>query len=68
MKKTPLPELVERIGQSAVAKGLGVSAPAISKALKAAREILVIEHDDGSLTAEEIRPFPCQLAPQKSAA
>ncbi|MDP9504543.1 MULTISPECIES: Cro/CI family transcriptional regulator [Pseudomonas] len=68
MKKTPLPELVERIGQSAVAKGLGVSAPAISKALRAAREILVTEHEDGTLTAEEIRPFPCQLPAQKSAA
>ena len=68
MKKIPLPELVERMGQSAVAKGLGVSAPAISKALKAAREILVIEHENGRLTAEEIRPFPCQLAPQRTAA
>lgn len=68
MKKTPLPELVERVGQSAVAKGLGVSAPAISKALRAAREILVTEHEDGTLTAEEIRPFPCQLPAQKSAA
>ncbi|WP_265534981.1 Cro/CI family transcriptional regulator [Pseudomonas saponiphila] len=68
MKKTPLPELVERIGQSAVAKGLGVSAPAISKALRTAREILVTEHEDGTLTAEEIRPFPCQLSAQKSAA
>jgi predicted transcriptional regulator len=68
MKKIPLPELVERMGQSAVAKGLGVSAPAISKALKAAREILVVEHENGTLTAEEIRPFPCQLAPQRTAA
>jgi len=68
MKRTPLPELVERIGQSAVAKGLGVSAPAISKALKAARCILVVEHEDGRLTGEEMRPFPCHLAPQKSAA
>ncbi|QKF52795.1 Cro/CI family transcriptional regulator [Pseudomonas graminis] len=68
MKKIPLPELVERMGQSAVAKGLGVSAPAISKALKAAREILVVEHENGTMTAEEIRPFPCQLAPQRTAA
>jgi predicted transcriptional regulator len=68
MKKIPLPELVERMGQSAVAKGLGVSAPAISKALKAAREILVVEHENGTLTAEEVRPFPCQLAPQRTAA
>ncbi|MGY4817993.1 Cro/CI family transcriptional regulator [Pseudomonas chlororaphis subsp. piscium] len=68
MKKTPLPDMVQRIGQSAVAKGLGVSAPAISKAIKADREILVIEHEDGTLTAEEVRPFPCHLAPQHTAA
>ncbi|MCU1717340.1 Cro/CI family transcriptional regulator [Pseudomonas sp. 5P_3.1_Bac2] len=60
MKKTPLPELVERLSQSVVAKALGVSAPAISKALKAERDISVTEHADGSLTAVEIRPFPHQ--------
>lgn len=60
MKKTPLPELVERIGQTAVAKALGVSAPAISKALRNERDIQVLEHDDGTFTAEEIRPFPSQ--------
>ncbi|MGX1127340.1 Cro/CI family transcriptional regulator [Pseudomonas sp. HLS-6 TE3448] len=68
MKKTPLPDLVQRIGQSAVAKGLGVSAPAIAKALKAEREILVTEHEDGSFTAEEIKPFPAHVSSQKSAA
>lgn len=60
MKKTPLPELVEKIGQAAVAKALGVSSPAISKALRAERDIRVLEHADGTYTAEEIRPFPSQ--------
>jgi predicted transcriptional regulator len=60
MNKTPLPELVERMGQTAVAKALGVSSPAISKALRNERDIQVIEHDDGTYTAEEIRPFPSQ--------
>lgn len=60
MKKTPLPELVNRLGQAVVAKALGVSAPAISKALVAGREIYVTEHEDGTLTAEELRPFPSQ--------
>lgn len=58
MKKTTLPELVERIGQAAVAKALGVSSPAISKALRIQRDIQVLEHRDGTYTAEEIRPFP----------
>jgi predicted transcriptional regulator len=60
MKKTPLPELVEKIGQAAVAKALGVSSPAISKALRVERDIQVLEHEDGTYTAEEIRPFPSQ--------
>ncbi|WP_095052187.1 Cro/CI family transcriptional regulator [Pseudomonas sp. Irchel s3b2] len=60
MKKTPLPLLVERMGQIAVAKALGVSSPAISKALKAERDIQVTEHADGTFTAQEIRPFPSQ--------
>lgn len=58
MKKTPLPELVERIGQTAVAKALGISSPAISKAIRAERDIQVQEHPDGTFTAEEVRPFP----------
>ena len=68
MKKTLLNDVVARLGQAAVAKGLGVSAPAITKALKAKREIFVTEHPDGSLTATEIRPFPHQAAPSESAA
>jgi predicted transcriptional regulator len=62
MKKTSLPELVERIGQAAVAKALGVSSPAISKALRIQRDIQVLEHRDGTYTAEEIRPFPSRNA------
>lgn len=62
MKRTPLEELIERIGQSAVAKGLSVSAPAITKAVKAGRVIFVIEQDDGSMRGEEVRPFPSQPA------
>lgn len=58
MNRTLLPELVERIGQTAVAKGLDVSAPAVAKAMKAGRVIFVIENEDGSLTGEEVRPFP----------
>ncbi|WP_259193178.1 Cro/CI family transcriptional regulator [Pseudomonas grimontii] len=60
MKKMPLPELVERMGQAAVARALGVSSPAISKALRAERDIQVQEHADGTFTAKEVRPFPSQ--------
>jgi hypothetical protein len=58
MNRTLLPELVERIGQTAVAKGLDVSAPAIAKAMKAGRVIFVIENEDGTMSGEELRAFP----------
>ena len=58
MKQITLNELVEVRSQSEVARLLGVSAPAITKAIKSGRTILVTEHDDGTLEAEELRPFP----------
>lgn len=58
MKQITLNELVEVRSQSEVARLLGVSAPAITKAIKSGRTILVTEHDDGALEAEELRPFP----------
>lgn len=60
MKKTHLSELVSAKGKSAVARALGVTAPAISKALSAGRDIRVTEHDDGTFSAEEVRAFPAQ--------
>lgn len=67
MNRTLLPELVERIGQTAVAKGLDVSAPAIAKAMKTGRLIFVIENEDGTLTGEEVRPFPSRPLLHRSA-
>lgn len=67
MKKALLTDVVARLGQAAVAKGLGVSPPAITKALKAKREIFVTEHPDGTLSAEEIRAFPHQVSPERAA-
>lgn len=58
MNRILLPELVERIGQTAAAKRLDVSAPAIAKALKSGRVIFVTENEDGTMTGEELRPFP----------
>ncbi|OCT28242.1 MULTISPECIES: Cro/CI family transcriptional regulator [Pseudomonas] len=68
MKRTPLPELIERIGQSAVARELDVSAPAIAKAIKSGRVIFVIENEDGTMSGEEVRPFPSQSVAQRSTA
>lgn len=60
MKKKPLPNLVAEKGQTAVANALGVSPAAISKALNAGREIIVTVNRDGSMTAQELKPFPSQ--------
>lgn len=60
MKKKPLPDLVAEKGQTAVANALGVSPTAISKALNAGREIIVTVNRDGSMTAQELKPFPSQ--------
>ncbi|MGQ7957657.1 Cro/CI family transcriptional regulator [Pseudomonas sp. SP16.1] len=68
MKKTPLSVLVAERGQAAVAKALGVSAPAIAKALLADRSIVVTEHADGTFSAEELRPFPAQPSAKKAVA
>lgn len=64
MKKTPLSELVSAKGKSAVAKALGVTVPAISKALSTERDIYVTEHDNGTYSAEELKPFPSQAKTQ----
>jgi DNA-binding transcriptional regulator YdaS (Cro superfamily) len=60
MKEIPLDAFVADKGQSEASRLLGVTPPAISKALSAERKITVFEHEDGSFTAEELRPFPSQ--------
>lgn len=67
MSRLPLEEFIAKKGQSEAAKCLGVTPPALSKALTAARSIFVIEHDDGSFSAEELRPFPSQPARHQAA-
>ena len=66
MKQISLPELVAQKGQSAVAKALGVSPPAIAKAISSERRIIVTVHPDGTCEAHELRPFPSQ--PKRHAA
>ncbi len=61
MTQIPLPDLVAEKGQTFVAKALGVSSPAISKALSAERTIVVTVLPDGTFEAQELRPFPSQV-------
>lgn len=68
MKRIPLAELVARKGQAFTAKALGVSPAAISKAITAERNISVSCNQDGTFEAHELKSFPAQSAPKKSAA
>lgn len=67
MKRTKLADLVVERGQAAIAKALGVSAPAIAKALSVGRAVYVTEHEDGTFSAEEVRPFPSQQSKTEAA-
>ncbi|WP_353613935.1 Cro/CI family transcriptional regulator [Mangrovibacter phragmitis] len=60
MKKITLKEFAEQVGQVNAAIRLGVRQSAVSKALRYRRNIFVTVHDDGSVEAEEIKPFPTQ--------
>lgn len=58
MNQIPLSELAAQIGQAAVAEAFGVTPAAVHKAIRLGRQIMVSVHDDGSYTAQELRPFP----------
>ncbi|HHK4949754.1 TPA: Cro/CI family transcriptional regulator [Pseudomonas aeruginosa] len=64
MKRIHLKQFVADRGQVDSASLLGVTQGAISKALRVGRDIYVTEHDDGTFTAEELRPFPSQAKTQ----
>ncbi|WP_124427589.1 Cro/CI family transcriptional regulator [Pseudomonas orientalis] len=58
MTPIPLHEFVDRHGQDEVAKVLGSSQAAISKAIKAGRLILISEERPGCFTGVELKGFP----------
>lgn len=58
MKKLTLKEFAELEGQVQAANMLGVRQSAISKALRLRRNIFVEVYQDGSVKAEEVKPFP----------
>ncbi|WP_313087203.1 Cro/CI family transcriptional regulator [Stutzerimonas nitrititolerans] len=67
MRRIPLKEFAEAKGQTEAAKSLGLTQGALNKALRVGREIYVIEHADGTHTAEELRPFPSQQPKSRAA-
>lgn len=68
MRRITLSQFASEKGQIAAAQLLGMRQSSLSKALRVGRSIYVTEHDDGTLTAEEVRPFPSQPTKQPSAA
>lgn len=60
MGRITLSAFAETHGQEKAARLLGVTQGGLSKAIRTGRKIFVIQHADGTYTAEELRPFPSQ--------
>lgn len=60
MRRITLSQFTTEKGQTKAASLLGMTQGALNKALRVGRDIYVTEHDDGTLSAEELRPFPSQ--------
>lgn len=60
MRRITLNEFATEKGQTKAASLLGMTQGALNKALRVGRDIYVTENDDGSFSAEELRPFPSQ--------
>ncbi|WP_312274840.1 Cro/CI family transcriptional regulator [Pseudescherichia sp.] len=60
MTKMTLREFAESVGQVKAAACLGIKQSAISKAIRLQRRIIISINPDGSVEAEEIKPFPAQ--------
>lgn len=60
MRRIPLTEFAKEHGHTKAAQMLGCTQGAVSKAIRAGREVFVLCDEDGSVSAEELRPFPSQ--------
>jgi predicted DNA-binding protein (UPF0251 family) len=58
MEKITLADYVEVNGQAKAADMIGVHQTAISKAVRVGRKIFIKKMPDGTIEAEEVRPFP----------
>lgn len=62
MRRITIQDFAAEKGQVKAAALLGIRQSSLSKALLVGRDIYVIEHDDGSFSAKETKPFPAQSA------
>lgn len=68
MSRVHIKDFARERGQTKAAEMLGLTQGALNKALRVGRDIYVTETADGSVVAEEVRPFPSQAQFKKSAA
>ncbi|MEE4688804.1 Cro/CI family transcriptional regulator [Pseudomonas alliivorans] len=66
MQRIHLADFCKKYGQTGAAQRLVMTQGALSKALRLDRQIYVTEHEDGSFTAEEVKPFPSQIQAKRS--
>jgi hypothetical protein len=68
MSRITLTEFAADMGQTKAATLLGMTQGALNKALRVGRDIYVTARQDGSFSAEEVRPFPSHQQSRRSAA
>lgn len=68
MTRIHIAQFAQEKGQTEAARLLDLTQGGLSKAIRLGRDIYVTQHEDGSYTAEEVRPFPSQAPAKKSAA
>ncbi|HHT04597.1 MAG TPA: hypothetical protein GX005_09810 [Bacteroidales bacterium] len=60
MNRIRLSDYVKEHGQAKTAEALDLTQGALSKALRAGRDIYIVTCSDGSVAAEEVKAFPSQ--------
>ncbi|GFM73765.1 Cro/CI family transcriptional regulator [Pseudomonas cichorii] len=60
MRRIPLTEFAKEHGHTKAAQMLGCTQGALSKAIRVGREVFVTIKEDGTHSAQELRPFPSQ--------
>lgn len=67
MRRITLSEFAAEKGQIKAAELIGMRQSSLSKALRVGRSVFVTEHEDGTFSAEESRPFPSQSGKTQAA-
>ncbi|WP_422778066.1 Cro/CI family transcriptional regulator [Pseudomonas shirazensis] len=60
MRRIPLSEFAKEHGHTKAAQILGCTQGGLSKAIRVGRDVYVTVDEDGTVTAQEQRPFPSQ--------